>query len=191
LDILLGLLKTHAVEVLVDIRSLPRSSYSPHFDQVPLKQAVKRSGIRYLFLGKELGGRPEGEEYYDSEGHVLYGRFAESPLFLKGIERVLAGVKRFRIALLCSEEDPEGCHRRLLVGRVLASRGFALTHIRGDGRLQTEAELEAEVVRRRTRGQPTLFGPREADKEREWKSVRSVSPSGRQKTSSGPSARQA
>jgi len=41
--------------------------------------------MKYLFMGKELGGRPDGDEFYDSEGHVLYWRVAESHLFLDGI----------------------------------------------------------------------------------------------------------
>ena len=42
---------------------------------------------------------------------------------------------------MCSEEDPAVCHRHLLVGRVLAGEGLTLRHIRGDGRLQTDADL--------------------------------------------------
>ena len=92
-------------------------------------------------MGRELGGRPAGAEFYDQEGHVLYSRVAESSLFLEGLERLQEGLREFRLALLCSEENPAACHRRLLVGRVLAERGVAIDHIRGDGRLQSEAEL--------------------------------------------------
>ena len=44
--------------------------------------------------------------------------------------------------MLCSEEDPSHCHRRLLVGRVLRQRKIEVQHIRGDGTVQAEDELE-------------------------------------------------
>jgi len=73
------------------------------------------------------------------------------------------------VAALCAGEDPAGCHRRLLVGRVLGERGIAVAHIRGDGRLQTEAELAAAEPHG---NQLSLFAEIEAS----WKSVPSVSP---------------
>jgi uncharacterized protein (DUF488 family) len=45
--------------------------------------------------------------------------------------------------MLCAEENPAACHRRLLVGRVLIERGIQVAHIRGDGRVQTEEEVAA------------------------------------------------
>jgi uncharacterized protein (DUF488 family) len=91
--------------------------------------------------GRELGGRPEGDEFYDAEDRVLYERVAASPRFLEGIDRLEQAAKRSRIAILCSEEDPTDCHRRLLIGRVLAARGIDLHHVRGDGRVEREADL--------------------------------------------------
>ena len=97
---------------------------------------------------------------------------AESPTFLEGIGKVEKGSGKYRIALFCSEENPAICHRRLLIGRVLAERGTAVLHIRGDGRLQTEAELQAEEeAERNADGQQALF---ETDEVAEWKSIRSV-----------------
>lgn len=183
LETFLALLRRHRIEVLVDARSHPYSRFASHFDTGSLKKAVVEAGMKYLFLGKELGGRPEGDEFYDAQGHVLYSRVAESPEFLEGIRRLETGVTRYRVALLCSEENPSGCHRRLLVGRVLAAHGIMLDHIRGDGRVQTESELEAEEEQRRTRGQTALFEERE--EEEEWRSIQSVLQRGLRKDSSG------
>jgi uncharacterized protein (DUF488 family) len=144
LDKFLSLLKAHGVEVLVDIRSHPYSKHAPHFDSRNLKAGVANAGMKYLFLGKELGGRPQGEEFYDAEGYVLYSRVAEAPFFLEGISRLETGIQQYRVAIMRSEENPVGCHRRLLVGRVLAGRGAVIYHIRGNGRVQTEAELTSE-----------------------------------------------
>jgi uncharacterized protein (DUF488 family) len=172
LERFLDLLRQHRIEVLVDARSHPYSRFAPHFDKSSLKEAVSKAGIKYLFLGRELGGRPDGDEFYDKEGHVLYGRVAEASLFLDGIERLENGIANYRIALMCSEENPSACHRRLLVGRVLAARGIQLEHIRGNGRVQTEAEFQAEEERRRTDGQIEFFG--EPSQEKAWRSVQSV-----------------
>lgn len=95
-------------------------------------------------MGRELGGRPQDSEFYDAEGFVLYSQIAESPLFLEGIDRLMKGIKTYRVAVMCGEENPANCHRRLLVGRVLAKRGVSVRHIRGDGTIQDEDELARE-----------------------------------------------
>jgi uncharacterized protein (DUF488 family) len=165
------LLKQHEVEVVADVRTAPRSRYVPHFDSEPLRESLAEAGIKYVFLGRELGGRPEGDEFYDDYDHVLYGRLAESSLFEEGLERVLDGARKFRVAMLCSEEDPLHCHRHLLISRVLLSRGVDVTHIRGDGTLQSEGTLA--MIEAGEQQQGALFdAPAE---ERPWRSTRSVS----------------
>ena len=174
-----SLLALHNVEVLVDIRSKPVSRHFPHFDLPEIRKLMKSVGVRFVYLGRELGGRPSDTRMYDAEGHVLYWRLAESDSFTKGIHRVEAGSRRYTIALMCSEEDPLGCHRRLLVGRVLKERGIHADHIRGDGTI----ELEETVVRRETDlKQMPLFGREEHS---EWKSLQSVLQRSRQASSSG------
>ncbi len=170
----LELLKQHAIEVLADVRSQPYSKYTPYFDSDVLKKHVPDAGLKYVFMGKELGGRPEGTEFYDSDGRVLYSRMAKADAFVEGIDRLEHGARTYRVALLCSEEDPTCCHRRLLISRVMRERGCQIVHIRGDGRLQTEEELAAEEERgRRDAGQLSMF---EVPEEERWKSTRSVSP---------------
>src|SRR5689334_22649084 len=72
LEDFLKLLSRHAIEVLVDTRSHPYSQYVTHFNREELTAALKHAGIKYLYLGRELGGRPDEDEYFDVEGHVLY-----------------------------------------------------------------------------------------------------------------------
>src|SRR6202163_4939957 len=138
IDHFLDLLKSHAVQVVVDTRSQPYSEYATQFDQKPLKKTLEAEGIRYVFLGRELGGRPDGDEFYDDQGHVLYDRVAETPLFQEGLSRLENGIREYNVAILCAEENPAACHRRLLIGRVLRDRGIGMKHVRGDGRIQTE-----------------------------------------------------
>ena len=171
------LLTKHGIQTLIDVRSHPYSRYVPHFNGPELAKAVGHSKITYLFMGKELGGRPDGDEFYDAEDHVIYSRVAESPLFLKGIEHLEEIGKASRVAIMCSEEDPTSCHRHLLVGRVLADRGDGLLHIRGDGRIQTEEELAS--LEEATLYENSLWGEQWLDSNdrgsREWRSIRSVS----------------
>jgi len=169
----LDLLKKHDIEVLVDVRSHPYSRYAPQFDTSGLKALLSNARVKYLYLGRELGGRPEGADYYDAEGHVLYARLATSPLFLEGIDRLQKGAQSYRVAVMCAEEDPLNCHRRLLIGRVLREGGVALDHIRGNGGLQTEDELlRAQSPQRPASEQTDFF---HAAQEVAWRSTQSVS----------------
>jgi uncharacterized protein (DUF488 family) len=167
-----GLLISNGIDVVVDTRSAPYSRYAPQFDREPLQKNLAGTGVSYLFLGRELGGRPQSSAYYDAEGHVLYGRMKADPVFAAGIERLERGIAGFRVALLCGEENPAHCHRRLLVGRVLAERGHELRHIRADGRVQTDAQVTAESGKPLASEQPALFTELDEDA---WRSTASVS----------------
>ena len=134
------LLSERGIEVLVDIRSWPHSRYVEWADRARIAEVAQVAGAKYLFLGKELGGRPESAECYDDAGHVLYGKVAESADFRDGIERLRRGAERYRVAIMCSEENPASCHRRLLVAKVLLEQGLTIGHIRGDGRCEVESE---------------------------------------------------
>jgi len=129
------------IEFLVDVRSYPYSRFAPHFNRDELEAAMVRQGVGYLFLGEELGGRPTREEHYDAEGHALYGPMSEEPQFALAVERLVTGARRHRIALLCSEGDPQHCHRRLLVGKVLIEQGAELRHILPNGTVRTELSV--------------------------------------------------
>lgn len=182
LPFFLNLLSSHRVEVLVDVRSYPYSSYTTHFNGPELKTAVTEHGLKYLFMGKELGGRPDGPEYYDAKGRVLYGQVALSHLFLEGVVRLEKGLEKYRVAMMCSEEDPTGCHRHLLISRVLAERGINIWHIRGDGTLQSEEALSSQQASDAL--QMSLF-PQD-EEQAQWKSLRSVSPKKARPNSSQP-----
>src|SRR5215469_10403560 len=96
-ELFLALLANHAIQVVVDVRSAPYSRYAPQFDREILQRALGQGGFRYLFLGRELGGRPANQDYYDADGHVLYSRITSDPRFVEGIERLERGMPDFRI----------------------------------------------------------------------------------------------
>lgn len=143
LDRFLGLLRQHEVQVLVDARSQPVSRFSPHFSRKALERAVVASSMSYLFMGDALGGRPQPRECYDADGKVDYDRVEAQDFYQRGIERLLEGIARFRVCVLCAEEDPSRCHRRLLITRTLVRRGVDARHIRATGAIETEDELRA------------------------------------------------
>jgi uncharacterized protein (DUF488 family) len=176
LEIFLELLRQNGVETIVDTRSNPRSKYVPQFDAAALQRTLEAAGIGYIYTGRELGGRPDGAQFYDADGRVLYGKVAQADFFKKGLE----GIARLetegsgtRLALLCAEENPSVCHRRLLIARVLAERGVPVIHIRADGRVETEEQMAAQEAAAHEDAQLSLF---EHAKVPEWKSIPSVLP---------------
>jgi uncharacterized protein (DUF488 family) len=158
------LLSQHGIEVLVDVRSWPHSRYVEWADAAALPELIAETGVRYLFLGKELGGRPEGDDFYDSDGHVLYGKVAAQDCFKQAIRRLERGAEEYRVAIMCSEENPSHCHRRLLVSKVLLEHGITVAHIRKGG----QVEIESGPLKL---SEGTLF----EDEESLWRSSLSVS----------------
>jgi uncharacterized protein (DUF488 family) len=159
LEAFLDLLKMHGITAIADVRSVPASGYSPHFNADPLKASLKATGIAYVYLGKELGARREERECY-VEGQARYERVAELPRFREGIERVRKGVEGHRVALMCAEKDPLTCHRGVLVCRHLRGVCGPIMHILHDGRLESQDEAEERLLV--LAGEPggDLFRPR-------------------------------
>jgi len=132
------LLRAQAIALLADVRTHPVSKWAPHFAKAALARMLATHAIDYEFLGRQLGGRPEGTEFYGPDGGVDYARRAEAPDFKAGIERLLDLARERRTAILCAEEDPARCHRRLLVAPALRRAGVNVVHIRGDRRLEPD-----------------------------------------------------
>jgi uncharacterized protein (DUF488 family) len=145
LDRFLELLRRHRIEVLVDARSQPVSRFSPHFSRNALERAIQGAALRYLYLGDALGGRPKSRACHGADGQVDHDLVEQQDFYQRGIERLLDGVARFRVGLLCAEEDPARCHRRLLISRTLVRRGVEVRHIRGSGAVEIEEELRASA----------------------------------------------
>ena len=131
----LGLLERHRVTALADVRSTPWSRFNPHFNRKSLAAALAARGIEYLYLGRELGGRPDDPACYE-EGRIRYDRIARTERFREGVDRVVRGAAEYRVALMCAEKEPLECHRTLLVGQALHARGTEVAHIHADGRLE-------------------------------------------------------
>jgi hypothetical protein len=157
-DRLRQLLQAAAVTAVADVRSAPYSKRLPWFNRPELESGLQKAGMAYVFLGDLLGGRPAALSLYDADGRVNYERVRQTEACRRGLDRLLDGAERFTIALLCSEEDPLHCHRGLMIAPALAERGAAMSHLRGDGAVETAAALEARLLAETGVGQGVLDG---------------------------------
>jgi uncharacterized protein (DUF488 family) len=155
-----ALLASHGVTVLADVRSTPFSRFNPQFNKDAIARGLKEHGIKYVFLGVELGARSSDRALYDG-GRVSYARLAQTERFKQGIERVLRGAEEHRIALMCAEKEPLECHRTLLVARVLEDRGVDVSHILGDGRLESHRHAMERLLDVIAMPREDLFRPRQ------------------------------
>jgi hypothetical protein len=154
---LIALLAGQGITAVADVRSRPYSRHHAQFNREGLRQALKAAGIAYVFLGRELGARPEDPACYE-HGTVRYDLLAASGPFREGLKRVIEGSKKHRIALLCAEKDPLHCHRAILVSRHLAARGATVLHIREDGRLESHDDALERLLDECGVRQMSLFG---------------------------------
>lgn len=155
----LKLLRDASVTAVADVRSAPYSRHYPHFNRETLKRALDADGIKYSFLGEELGGRPKDRRLF-FDGVANYERMAREPSFMKGLDRVIEGARKYRVALMCSERDPLDCHRCLLVSCALAQREVRVSHILGDGSIASHDKIEDRLLEFAGRNDEDLFAPR-------------------------------
>ncbi len=141
----LALLRDADVTAVADVRSAPVSRFSPHFNKAALAASLAEHDIAYVFLGKELGGRPDLPELFTNRV-ADYEKMGRLPSFQAGIERLITGTQSHRIAVMCAEADPLDCHRCLLVGRALTEAGVEVGHVLPSGEIITHAEIEDRLL---------------------------------------------
>lgn len=134
-----AMLVHHGVTALADVRSTPHSRFNPQFNRKELSRTLSDYDIRYVFLGRELGGRSDDDACYE-QGRIRYERVALTARFQSGLARLLEGAKAHRIALMCAEGEPLVCHRTLLVAHALDGLGTSVQHILADGSLESHGE---------------------------------------------------
>ena len=150
----IAVLRAHQIAYLLDVRSQPYSRYQPDYSQKALAQHLETAGIRYVFMGDALGGRPDDPACY-TDGKVDYDKVAAQPFYRQGVDRLQAAYRQqARAALMCSEGKPEQCHRSKLIGRTLVAAGVPVVHIDEHDQLVTQVEVLLRVVNH----QPSLFG---------------------------------
>ncbi len=124
----MALLRHHGVEGVVDVRAFPGSRRYPHFARERLAQSLPETGIRYDWLGLELGGRrrpsagPSPNLALRNESFRNYADFMSSPLFSRGVDALLALAARRPTAFFCAELLWWRCHRSLIADYLVAVR---------------------------------------------------------------------
>lgn len=159
IETFISLLLHHGVSAIADVRSQPYSRLHGQFNREILKDLLKRAGIRYVFLGHELGARRSERESY-REGQARYDLIAQLPAFQDGLDRLRRGLITHRIALLCSERDPITCHRMVLVCRHLRPDPITILHILEDGSTETMDQAETRLLESVRLPTDHLFRPR-------------------------------
>jgi uncharacterized protein (DUF488 family) len=117
------ILFAYSIQSLIDVRSFPRSKI-PIFSRENLEDLLKREGIDYHFLGKELGGFRKG-------GYTSYIITNE---FNKGIDLVESIALYKMSVIICAEKLPWKCHRKW-ISRELHKRDWEVDHIIDKGKV--------------------------------------------------------
>jgi hypothetical protein len=156
-DDFISILRAHGVSAVADVRSVPFARYTPWFSTDQIAAFLRAERIEYVFLGKELGARPEDPQCY-RDGRVDLLRLPAQEAFQQGLARVERGLATRRVCLMCAEADPMLCHRAVVICRALRGRGFGIRHILPGGGTEEHEELERRLVKSLGLG-PTLFEP--------------------------------
>jgi uncharacterized protein (DUF488 family) len=152
----LNLLRSASITAIADVRTAPYSRHFPHFNREAIRDQLRSDRIAYVFLGAELGGRPSTKDLY-CNGVADYERMARTTTFKKGLLRLTEGANKFRIAMMCSEQDPGDCHRCLLIGRALHEQGIGVKHILPDRMLVDHADIERRLIEWAGRSERDFF----------------------------------
>lgn len=142
---LIGLLGQYSITAVADVRSQPYSRFNPQFNREALAASLKAVRIEYAFLGQELGARSEDPSCYRN-GRAQYSLMAKTAIFQRGVDRLLEGAERFRIAILCAEKEPLVCHRGILISRYLCEHGISVLHILEDGSLENHEDALTRLL---------------------------------------------
>ena len=132
IEVFLGMLKAHGVELIVDVRTVPRSRRNPQFSRENLPASLAAAGIGYIHL-PELGGlrkpRPDSiNSAWRNESFRGYADYMQTAEFAAGIEHLLELAAERPTAVMCAEAVPWRCHRSL-IGDALTARGHRVENI--------------------------------------------------------------
>jgi len=141
-------LQAFQINYLLDVRSKPYSRWNPQFNKKFIEKTLNKHGISYAFFGHLLGGIPEDPSCYDDKGAVVYSKIKEKEFFRKGMQRLLnANIKGIRIALMCSESNPQHCHRTKLIGTELLTReNISVGHIISINNYKSQETVMREIT---------------------------------------------
>jgi len=144
----IALLKENGIELLVDVRHIPRSRHNPHFNTERLAASLPQHGIAYLHM-QDLGGHRKTtvispNKAWENESFRGYADYTATEQFRTALGELIALGNKQRLAYMCAEAVWWRCHRRLITDQLLA-RGFEVKHIMGPGQV-TDATINPAAV---------------------------------------------
>lgn len=138
LDAFIELLRTHQVQHVLDVRTVPRSRHNPQFNTDTLPASLRVAGIDYTHL-PGLGGLRHTHAGSINEGWRNtsfrgYADYMQTPEFSENVEQVARLARHACCVLMCAEAVPWRCHRSLIAD-ALTVRGVRVEDIiSGKGR---------------------------------------------------------
>ena len=132
LDEFVATLRAHRIELLADVRLIPRSRRYPHFNDDALVDSLPRVGIGYVPF-KSLGGRRRPAK--DSTNTAWrnasfrgYADFMQTDAFAGALDELMQRARAKPTAIMCAEAVPWRCHRSLIADALLV-RGWEVLDI--------------------------------------------------------------
>lgn len=149
LEHFVGLLGQQQIELLCDVRTVPRSRRHPHFAGDALACSLPAEGIDYRHLPGLGGWRHARLDSPNSAWRNAafrgYADYALSDRFAGALAELCDLAARRRTAIMCAEALWWRCHRRLIADRLLAA-GWEVCHIASDGRSSPHRMTEFALV---------------------------------------------
>jgi len=132
IETFLRMLRGHGVELLVDVRRMPRSRYNPQFNRESLPESLGAVGIGYQHMAGLGGLRHPRKDSANTGWKNLsfrgYADYMETPEFDRELDHLLLHAEQKRTAIMCAESLPWRCHRSLIADAATA-RGIPVQHI--------------------------------------------------------------
>lgn len=130
----LEMLLAHGIELVADVRTVPRSSHNPQYNSDVLAAGLRENNIVYRPF-PALGGlrHPRKESPNRGWRNDTFRGFADymqRSEFGKAIEELIALTREQEVVVLCAEAEPQRCHRSLIAD-ALTARGITVLHITG------------------------------------------------------------
>jgi len=142
LDDFVELLHNAEVDLLVDVRSIPRSRTNPQYNSDALPQPLAAAGIEYRHIASLGGlrhrrkGDPESPNtLWRNASFRNYADYAATDEFRAGLDELEALSRSRRCAIMCAEAVWWRCHRRIIADYLLAD-GRPVAHIMGPGKIE-------------------------------------------------------
>ena len=139
------LLKYH-INCVIDVRTLPYSTFHMQFNREIIRDYLKARGIIYIHMDEPFGIIKGDETLLGEDGYLDFIKLARTKAFEEGVARVENGLRKgYTISFMCAEKDPTNCHRSTLVGRAFSERGYKVAHILHDGTLELHGQMEERM----------------------------------------------